>query len=117
MEFRAESIDHVDVLHLTGRLDLVSSSALKDQVRQRLQDRRNLIVLGCAALDFINSSGLGALISAMKDARLSNGRLVLCALRPFVDEIFEITELKKIIDVYPDVESAVASFAHKKVRV
>ncbi|HUU45658.1 MAG TPA: STAS domain-containing protein, partial [Acidobacteriota bacterium] len=82
-----------------------------DQVRLRLQDHRTQIVLDCEGLDFINSSGLGALVSVLKDVRLAGGRLVLCRLAPYVDEIFEITGLKRVFDVYRSVGDALASFA------
>ena len=111
MKIRAEANGDIEVLHISGRLDLVSSSALKDQVRQRLQDHRVQIVLDCERLDFINSSGLGALVSALKDVRLSGGRLTLCRLAPYVDEIFEITGLKRVFDVYGSVADAVGSYA------
>jgi anti-sigma B factor antagonist len=111
MELRVESHQNVDVLRVAGRLDLVSSSTLKDAIRQRLSDRRSFLVVNLEKVDFINSSGLGALISALKDVRLSNGRLVLCVLSPYVDEIFTITGLKKVFDAYETQGEAVDSFA------
>lgn len=110
MELRLESHREVDLLRVAGRLDLVSSSTLKDAIRGRLAERRVHIILNLERVDFINSSGLGALISAMKDIRLSDGRLVLCGLTPYVDEIFEITGLKKVFDTYQTEAEALASF-------
>jgi anti-sigma B factor antagonist len=110
MELRVETHHIVDVLHLAGRLDLVSSSTLKDTIRQRLADRRTLIVLNLERVDFINTSGLGALISALRDVRLANGRLVLCGLAPYVDELLEITGLKKVFETYATTQAALASF-------
>jgi anti-sigma B factor antagonist len=89
---------------------LVSSSTLKDRIREQLQDRRTLFVIDCQGLNFINSSGLGALISALKDVRLSGGDLALCGLTPYVDEIFEITGLKRVFRVCKDVDEASTSF-------
>ncbi|MEW5700993.1 MAG: STAS domain-containing protein [Candidatus Zixiibacteriota bacterium] len=111
MELRVESHQHVDVLRVVGRLDLVSSSTLKDAIRQRLSDHRSALVLNLEKVDFINSSGLGALLSALKDVRLSGGRLVLCHLTPYADEIFALTGLKQILDTYETQDEAVASFA------
>ncbi|MBI3872800.1 MAG: STAS domain-containing protein [candidate division Zixibacteria bacterium] len=110
MELRLESHREADLLRVAGRLDLVSSSTLKDAIRGRLAERRVHIILNLERVDFINSSGLGALISAMKDIRLSDGRLVLCGLTPYVDEIFEITGLKKVFDTYRTEAEALASF-------
>lgn len=112
MELRVETHQAVDILAINGRLDLVSSSALKDAIRQRLADRRVNLVLNMEKIHFINSSGLGALISCLRDVRLSGGRLALCCLAPYIDEIFTLTNLTRVFDCYPSVSEALESFEH-----
>jgi anti-sigma B factor antagonist len=107
MDYRVEKHDDVDVLRISGRLDLVSSNNLKDCVRQRLDEKRTLLVLNMKGVDFINSSGLGALVSILKDVRLVNGRLVLSELAPYVQEIFEITQLSHVFEIHPTEAQAV----------
>jgi anti-sigma B factor antagonist len=109
MDYRVEKHDDVDVLRISGRLDLVSSNNLKDSVRQRLDEKRTLLVLNMRGVDFINSSGLGALVSILKDVRLVNGRLVLSELAPYVQEIFEITQLSNVFEIHPTEADAVQS--------
>lgn len=110
MEMRVETHQAIDVLCVSGRLDLVSSSTLKDMIRQRLTDRRTRIILDMQKVTFINSSGLGALISALRDIRLSGGRIVLCHMAPYIEEIFAITGLTRVFDCYPSVAHAMESF-------
>lgn len=110
MDCRLESHADVDVLHVAGRLDLVSSNTLKDSVRQRLQQKRTRLVLEMRGLDFINSSGLGALVSIFKDVRLVNGRLILAELAPYVQEIFEITQLTNVFEICKTESDAIQSF-------
>ena len=107
MDYRVEKHEEVDVLKVSGRLDLVSSNNLKDSVRQRLDSKRTLLVLNMQGVDFINSSGLGALVSILKDVRLVNGRLVLSELAPYVQEIFEITQLANVFEIKPTEAEAV----------
>jgi anti-sigma B factor antagonist len=111
MDYRVEKHDDVDVLRISGRLDLVSSNNLKDCVRQRLDEKRTLLVLNMKGVDFINSSGLGALVSILKDVRLVNGRLVLSELAPYVQEIFEITQLSQVFEIHPTEAQAVQGVA------
>lgn len=111
MDIRIESHGDIDVLCLSGRLDLVSSSVLKDRVRQHLRDRRCHLVIACDDLSFVNSSGLGALISVLKNVRLLKGHLALCGLMPYVDEVFEITGLKKVFDTYATRDEAIGFIA------
>ena len=111
MELRVETHQSVDVLRLSGRLDLVSASALKDALRQRLADRRLQLVIDLDKVHFINSSGLGALISCLRDVRLAKGRLVLCRLAPYMEEIFAITTLNRVFECHASIADAIAAFA------
>lgn len=111
MDIRIESHGDIDVLCLSGRLDLVSSSVLKDRVRQSLRDHRCHLVIACDDLTFVNSSGLGALVSVLKNVRLAKGHLAFCGLTPYVDEIFEITRLKKVFETFTTEDEAVGFIA------
>lgn len=112
MELRIENHHAIDVIAISGRLDLVSSSTLKDTIRQRLAERRVQIVVDLEKVTFINSSGLGALISALRDVRLTGGRIVLCRLAPYIEEIFTLTGLTRVFDCYGTVADSLESFAN-----
>lgn len=111
MESRVESFDNVDVMRISGRIDLVTSNTLKDAIRERLQRQRLNLVLNMERVDFINSSGLGAMVSILKDVRIANGRLVLSDLAPYVQEIFEITQLANVFDICATEKDAVATLS------
>jgi anti-sigma B factor antagonist len=110
MELQVETQGGVDVIHVAGRLDLVGATALKEEIRRRLQQHPQ-VVLNLKKVDFINSSGLGALVSILKDIRLASGRLVLSNLAPYVKEIFAITQLSNVFEIYADEEQARETFA------
>ena len=100
MEIRAT--EHVDfiTLNLKGRLDIASSASLKDDILRHVARGQNKIILNLAQVDFINSSGLGTLVSILKEVRLAKGRLVLSNLASYVQEIFEITQLSNIFEIF-----------------
>ena len=100
----------VSVLDLNGKLDLPNAARLKDQVKTLLDDQKNQIHLDMEKVDFINSSGLGALVSLMKEIRVHKGRLTLSNLAPYVNEIFEITQLSHVFEIFQNVDDAVASY-------
>ena len=110
MEIRTRQSGDVIVLQISGRMDLVSSSTLKDRLHEHLQDGRSLIILNGEGMDFINSSGLGALVSIMKEVRVQKGRLTLSNLATYVQEIFDITQLSHIFEIFGVEEEALASF-------
>lgn len=105
MESLVETFNDVDVMRISGRIDLVTSNTLKDMIREHLHRERRHLALNLERVDFINSSGLGSLVSILKDVRLAGGSLVLSNLAPYVQEIFEITQLSNVFEIF-DVEQA-----------
>ncbi len=110
MEIKVSEKGRVNILALNGKLDLPNAAKLKDQVKELLDAQKNLIHLDMKGVDFINSSGLGALVSLMKEVRVHKGRLALSNLAPYVNEIFEITQLSHVFEIFRNVDEAVASF-------
>lgn len=110
MDIKLREVGDVAVLNLSGRLDLANGSTLKDQLKQLFTDGKSQIHLNLAEVEFINSSGLGALVSIMKEVRLIKGRLTLSNPASYVQEIFEITQLSHIFEIYSTEEEALSSF-------
>lgn len=100
----------VAILKLSGRLDLNSGTVLKEQVKKLFAKNTTSVHLNMAEVEFINSSGLGALVSIMKEARTRRGRLTLSNLATYVQEIFEITQLSHIFEIFPGEREALQSF-------
>ncbi len=84
------------------------------RARQFLEDLINggvtKVVVDLSPLAFIDSAGLGSLISAVKTARAKGGDVRLCCLSQEVRTIFELTRLSKVFRMYADPDSAVMSF-------
>jgi anti-sigma B factor antagonist len=116
MEMIVREKGPVTVVQLSGRLDLASGSSLKEQVKKLLAKNETTVHLNLAHVEFINSSGLGALVSIMKEVRLAKGRLTLSNLASYVQEIFDITQLSHIFEIYSTEEEALASFQAASVR-
>ncbi|MFQ5607153.1 MAG: STAS domain-containing protein [Candidatus Zixiibacteriota bacterium] len=110
MEITRNQSGSVTLLQLNGRLDLASGATLKEKARKEFDEGNVKLHLNMAQIDFINSSGLGALVSLMKETRLRHGRLTLSDLAAYVKEIFEITQLSHIFEIYSSEEEAIASY-------
>lgn len=91
------------VFSLDGKLDLNASKPLKEMFDKYLDDKDS-IVLDLDNVDFANSSGLGLLVSLLKTAKGKNKNLYLCALRPYIKELFDVTQLNRIFDIYDSLE-------------
>ena len=110
MEIQMREQDSIAILSLSGRLDLASGATLKEHLKRLTEEKTVQIHLNLAEVEFINSSGLGALVSIMKEIRLLKGRLTLSNLASYVQEIFEITQLSHIFEIYATEEEALASY-------
>jgi len=100
----------VAILSLQGRLDLTNASTLKEASKDVLESQAKKMILNLDKVDFINSSGLGALVSVLKEVRNSHGSLRLTNLAPYVKEIFDITQLSNIFEIFPDEKQALTGF-------
>jgi anti-sigma B factor antagonist len=109
MEIKRDDRDNISVLKLSGRLDLNNGNKLKETVREVLGSQRTIIHLNLNDVEFVNSSGLGALVSIMKEIRLHRGRLTLSDMADYVREVFDITQLSHIFEIFPTEEEAINS--------
>lgn len=92
------------------RLDAHNSGDLKNEMLSLFEDGKNQLVIDLKDVRFIDSSGLGALVSGYKNASARNGNLKLCSLQPQVKSMFELTRLHRVFEIYPGAEEALASF-------
>jgi len=101
----------VTVVDLSGRITLGDGSALlRKTIRGLLDDQRTKILLNLADVDYIDSSGIGELVSAFTAVRNRNGDLKLLQLTKKVRDLLQITKLYTVFDVYSDEHTALQSF-------
>ena len=101
----------VTVVDLSGRIVLGEGSALlRTTVRGLLGDQRKMILLNLADVDYIDSSGIGELVSAFTTVKNQSGDLKLLHLTKKVRDLLQITKLYTVFDVFTDEPTAVRSF-------
>lgn len=88
------------------RLDANNSGELKSQMIDLLQSGQRNLLIDLEKVTFIDSSGIGALVSGFKNATAGGGKLFLCNLQQQVQSIFELTRLHRVFDIFADRESA-----------
>ena len=82
------------------------SSRVHQKFDEYLSAGISKVAIDMSVVDFIDSSFLGILVSAMKDADSKGIQIVLFAVRPNVKSIFDLTRLDKLIPILPDKDSA-----------
>ena len=111
MKFKSRQVDGVTILDLSGRITLGEGSVvLRDAVQDALSKGSKQILLNLGNVDYIDSSGIGELVSAFTSVKNSGGALKLLNLTKKVHDLLQITKLYTVFDVYDDEASAISSF-------
>ena len=111
MKVNTRQVDGVTILDLSGRITLGEGSVqLRDAVRDLLAKGSKLILLNLGDVNYIDSSGIGELVSAYTTVRNQGGELKLLNLTKKVHDLLQITKLYTVFDVKDDEASAIASF-------
>ena len=82
-------------------LTAATSPDVKNHVRFSFEKGMTNLDLDCSRLDFVDSSGLGALISMQKLANERGGRLRLLSPKPTVVQVLELTRLHRVFEIVP----------------
>ena len=94
------------VVRPEGRLTASGAPRLKQAIMKLIDEGSPRIVVDLAQTDFIDSSGLGALIGGLKAARLAEGDLRLAAANESVKSVLKLTSLARVLRDHPTVEAA-----------
>lgn len=99
------------LVDLSGRISLGDGSALlRKTIRDLIDDGKTRIVLNLGDVNYIDSSGIGELVSGFTAVRNRGGELKLLNLTKKVNDLLQITKLFTVFDVYNDEPTAVRSF-------
>lgn len=111
MKISSRQVDGVSVLDCSGRITLGEGSiTLRDTVRDLLSKGHKKILLNLGEVSYIDSSGIGELVSAFTTVRNQGGELKLLNLTKKVHDLLQITKLYTVFDVKDDEASAIKSF-------
>jgi anti-sigma B factor antagonist len=112
MKIKTRQVDGVTIMDCSGRITLGEGSVtLRDAVRDLLSKGSKQILLNLGDVTYIDSSGIGELVSAYTTVKNQGGDLKLLNLTKKVHDLLQITKLYTVFDVKDDEASAVASFA------
>jgi anti-sigma B factor antagonist len=109
-ELTTEIRDGIAVYEVRGRLDLVAAPKLKALIDDTVAGGHARGIVDLGPTDFIDSSGLGAIIGGLKTAREAGGDLRLAGVAGQVERAIELMKLHRVFGRYPTVEDAVDAF-------
>lgn len=89
------------------RLDASVAAAFKEAITREIGDDQKALIVDFSKIDFIDSSGLGTLVSLLKMMN-GKGEMTLCALNPGIRNMFTLTRMDRIFRICPDRAAAIA---------
>ena len=96
------------IVKLDGRLNMVSAPAFRDAVTGAVEAGKVRIAVDLTGVDFIDSSGLGALISGLKTTRQAGGDLRIASPNDQVRLVLQLTNMERLLTAYDDATTAFA---------
>jgi anti-sigma B factor antagonist len=92
------------------RLDAHNSDELKIEMNRLFESGTKDLIVDLKEVRFIDSSGLGVLVSGFKNASTRQGSIKLCGLQSQIKSMFELTRLHRVFDIYQTVDEALESY-------
>jgi anti-sigma B factor antagonist len=112
MKASTRQIQDVTVVDLSGQIKLgEGSTVLRDTVKDLLAKGHKKILLNVGEITYIDSSGIGELISAFTSTRNQGGELKLLRLTKKMHDLLQITKLYTVFDIRDDEAQAIAAFS------
>ena len=111
MESTIEKIGNVTVFTVqVESLDAKTAVDFREEFHSAV-DADAQVLLDLCDVDFIDSSGLGAIVAELKSLRASEGDLKICEVKKSVSVLFELVRMHKLVEIYNSREEALESFA------
>ncbi len=113
MNIETKNVDSITIMKLgeTNRLYALNAGIAKDKMNEVLTQPESRLVVDFEAISFIDSSGFGALLSALKTSKEHQSQIKLCNINKDVMELIELMQLDSIFDIFQDPKACVNSFS------
>jgi len=102
---------HVALLTIEGRLNAVTAGDLKEKMKTLVARKTVHLILDLHGVDFIDSSGLAALVSGLKSTREVGGSLKLVGLNENTMKVFKLTRLNRVFTFYDQLDQAISDLS------
>ena len=97
------------VLGVSGEVDVATAPRLRERLIDLVNGGQHRIVVDLSGVEFLDSTGLGVLVGALKRVRTNDGEMALVCAEPRILKVFEITGLTKVFPMFGSVDEAVSA--------
>lgn len=97
----------VHIVHVAGEVDVTSAAVLRDALEALIADGRRWLTLDLSRVTFMDSTALGIVVGRLKRLSRKGGTMTIAASHERVLRVFGITGLDQLLQIHPDLDSAV----------
>jgi anti-sigma B factor antagonist len=109
-----KSGEFILLMPVSRRIDVTCCRDFKSRITDLVKQGNHFFLLDLSQVDFIDSSGLGSMISILKTVSKNNGDMVLCNLNPAVENLFTLTRMNTVFKTYSNEKEALESLIQIK---
>ncbi|HOP64038.1 MAG TPA: STAS domain-containing protein [Spirochaetota bacterium] len=110
MDISSRVRGEVVILDISGEIDLYNAPEIKDIVNKLIEQKKYSVVINLKEVTYIDSSGIGALISSLSNLKKYHGGLKIINVFASVKKVFELTKLTSFFEIYDSEDEAVKAF-------
>jgi anti-sigma B factor antagonist len=110
MEIKERDESGMVILDIIGEIDLYNAPDIKSFILKKIENQKYNIIINLQEVSYIDSSGIGALISSLSNLKKYQGFLKITNIHDSVKKVFELTKLTSFFEIFPDVATAIKSY-------
>jgi len=110
MDISSRAKGEVVILDISGEIDLYNAPEIKDIVNKLIEQKKYNVIINLKEVTYIDSSGIGALISSLSNLKKYQGGLKIINVFASVKKLFELTKLTSFFEIYDLEDEAVKAF-------
>lgn len=110
MEINRRESGDIVIFDINGEIDLYNAPEIKEKIKDEMNKGKVNIIINLDKVSYIDSSGIGVLISSLSNLKKVGGALKLINVYASVRKVFELTKLTSFFDIYDNESDAIAAF-------
>lgn len=110
MEITRRESGEVQILDVNGEIDLYNAPEIKELISTLISEQKYNVIINLDRVSYIDSSGIGALISSLSNLKKYQGGLKIIHVAGSVRKVFELTKLTSFFEIHDSEQDAVAAF-------
>src|SRR5271157_4249032 len=110
MEIKEKEQNGVSVLDIMGEIDLYNAPDIKAFILKKIESQKYYVIINLPEVSYIDSSGIGALISSLSNLKKYQGFLKITNVFASVRKVFELTKLTSFFEIFDSEDEAVNAF-------